>query len=430
MEIYAKAYDVKVWRVIKKGNYPLPATAQPLADPEDIDSYTDEQMAVVFSKIISNLKAFGKPYSGGDQVRKILRFLPTTRQTKVFTLESQDLNKLSYDELHGEFIAFEKTHIKKINQEEKKKIVAFKATTKITENDINDDPEALQEEIARMSRNMYGLMRRFRNTRRGRIPPRRTRKYNEQDKNDGKYYDCGRFGHIQAKCPDLKRKISRGFNKNKSFGSWSDEDNSKHEEDARQTRTFQTMNAKITMKTASWLEDILNLTLKESQKMMDELKSLNKEVKDWKIKHEVCEIEKEVLQEKFEELQMQLNGMRKSTSHSSIRSNQTTYKSTGKGPARTESTSTNTTERPKMGQELHVTTAIKVDINLLIIVFISLIFQNGFGNPKMMLNLVTLTNQNPSKLGYLKESDHYALQEHYRRNRKGKWYLDSVVPAT
>ncbi|XP_009759961.1 uncharacterized protein LOC142165462 [Nicotiana tabacum] len=46
MEIYAKAYDVKVWRVIKKGNYPLPAAAQPLTNPEDINSYTDEQMAV------------------------------------------------------------------------------------------------------------------------------------------------------------------------------------------------------------------------------------------------------------------------------------------------------------------------------------------------------------------------------------------------
>uniref|UniRef100_A0A1U7X9X9 Uncharacterized protein LOC104236639 n=2 Tax=Nicotiana sylvestris TaxID=4096 RepID=A0A1U7X9X9_NICSY len=141
MEIYAKAYDVKVWRVIKKGNYPLSATTPPLADPEDIDSYIKEQMEVVqvnnkarnllynaissekyekisscdttkemwdklevtyegtskvkethinmlvhdyelflmkegesieemfvrFSKIISDLKAFGKPYMSGDQ---------------------------------------------------------------------------------------------------------------------------------------------------------------------------------------------------------------------------------------------------------------------------------------------------------------------------------------------------------------------------
>nr|XP_009794362.1 PREDICTED: uncharacterized protein LOC104241139 [Nicotiana sylvestris] len=47
MKIYAKSYDVKVWGIIKKGNYPLPIAAQQPADPKDIDEYTDEQMAVV-----------------------------------------------------------------------------------------------------------------------------------------------------------------------------------------------------------------------------------------------------------------------------------------------------------------------------------------------------------------------------------------------
>ncbi|XP_019231958.1 PREDICTED: uncharacterized protein LOC109212740 [Nicotiana attenuata] len=47
MEIFAKAYDVKVWRVIKKGNYPLPASTPPLADPDDIDSYSKEQLEAV-----------------------------------------------------------------------------------------------------------------------------------------------------------------------------------------------------------------------------------------------------------------------------------------------------------------------------------------------------------------------------------------------
>ncbi|XP_070040878.1 uncharacterized protein [Nicotiana tomentosiformis] len=216
----------------QKGNYPLPAAAQPLDDMEDINEYIDEQMTVVqvnakaqnllynaisgevyekisscdttkemwdklkvtyegtskvkkthinmfshdyelfqmkegesieemfarFSKIISDLKAFGKPYSSSDQVRKILRSLPTTWQTKVVALESQDLNKLSYDELQGDLIVFEKIHLKKTNQEEKKKIVAFKATTEKSENDIDDDSEALEEEIAMVSRNMDGLM--------------------------------------------------------------------------------------------------------------------------------------------------------------------------------------------------------------------------------------------------------------------------------
>ncbi|XP_009770184.1 uncharacterized protein [Nicotiana sylvestris] len=59
-----------------------------------------------FNKIISDLKAFGKPYSSGDQVRKILMSLPTTWETKVVALESQDLNKLYYDDLRGDLIAF------------------------------------------------------------------------------------------------------------------------------------------------------------------------------------------------------------------------------------------------------------------------------------------------------------------------------------
>ncbi|XP_070022817.1 uncharacterized protein [Nicotiana sylvestris] len=264
-----------------------------------------------FSKIISDLKEFGKPYTSGDQVRKILRSLPTTWQTKVVTLESQDINKLSYDELRGELILFEKTHLKKTNQEEKKKIVAFKTSTEIAENKIDDGPESLQEEIAMLSRNMDGLMRRYRNTKKGRIPPRRSRQYNEQDKNDGKCYECRRFGHIKAECPELKRKISRSFNKNKSFGSWRDEDNSDHKEIAN--LFFMTiLENEMNKSSGCWTDEDISDDENENYFMergeTSELKRLTKEVKDWKLKHEVCEIEKEVLQEEFEELEMQLNG--------------------------------------------------------------------------------------------------------------------------
>ncbi|XP_070007302.1 uncharacterized protein [Nicotiana sylvestris] len=367
MEIFAKAYDVKVWRVIKKGNYPLPAATPPLDDPKDIDLYTKEQMEVVqvnikarnllhnaisgeeyekisscdiakemwdklevtyegtikvkevhinmlvndyelfsmikgesieeifvrFSKIISDLKAFGKPYTSGDQVIKFSKILKRRISRRLF-------------------------------KKKKKKIVAFKTSTKIAENEIDDDPEALQEEIAKLSKNMDGLMKRFQNTQKGRIPPRRSRQYNEQDKNDGKCYECGRFGHIQAECPELKRKISRGFNKNKSFGSWRDEDNSDHEEianlcfmtilenkmnkysgcwtdedtsDEENENSFMARGETSEVRSynsesCSELQDILDLTLKKSQKIMNEIKRLTKEVKDWKLKHEVCEIEK------------------------------------------------------------------------------------------------------------------------------------------
>nr|XP_009626801.1 uncharacterized protein LOC104117450 [Nicotiana tomentosiformis] len=375
MEIYAKSYDVKVWRVIKKGNYPLPPATQPPTDPKDIDEYIDEQMDVVqvnakdqnllynaisgeeyekisncdtakemwgklevtyegtnkvketrinmlvhdyelfqmkegesiekmfarFSKIIGDLKAFGKTYSSGDQVRKILRSLPSIWKIKVVALESQDLNKLSYDELQGDLIAFEKTHLKKTNREEKKKIIAFKAITEGPDDDIDDDPEALEEEIAMVSRNMNGLMR--------------------------------RYGHVQAECPKLKRKASKGFNNNKYFGSWSDEDSSKHEEianmyfmiiiendtnkysgcltyedisddESKESTENCFMARGETSEVRSYscdrcneLQDMLDLTLKESQKMLNELKRLSREKKNWELKLEVCEIERDALQD-------------------------------------------------------------------------------------------------------------------------------------
>ncbi|XP_070035035.1 uncharacterized protein [Nicotiana tomentosiformis] len=411
MKIYANSYDVKVLRVIKKENYPLPAAAQPPIDLEDIDEYTDEQMVVVqvnikarnllynaisgeeyekilscdtvkeiwdkrevtyegtskaketwinllvhdyelfqmkggesieemfarFSKIIGDLKAFGKPYSSGYQVKKFLRSFPTTWQIKVVALESQDLDKLSYDEPQGDLIEFEKTHLKKIRPKK----------------DIANDLEDLEEEIVMVSRNMNRLMRRYRNAKKGRMSSRRTRQYNKQDKNDGKCFECGRYGHVQAECPDLKRKVSRGFNKSKSFGSWNDEDNSKYEEIAN--LCFMTiLKNNMNKYSGCWTdkdtsndeskEDTENCfmargkTSEESQKMLNELKRLNREKKDWELKLEVCEIKRDVLQDKVQELQMQLNGLRKSTSHSSVKSNSVTYKSTGKGPDRTKFT--------------------------------------------------------------------------------------------
>ncbi|XP_070034664.1 uncharacterized protein [Nicotiana tomentosiformis] len=53
METYTLSYDIKVWRVIKKGNLPIPpkkdANGQVIlsSDPLDLDDYTDEQAAAI-----------------------------------------------------------------------------------------------------------------------------------------------------------------------------------------------------------------------------------------------------------------------------------------------------------------------------------------------------------------------------------------------
>ncbi|XP_070054143.1 uncharacterized protein [Nicotiana tomentosiformis] len=193
------------------------------------DDESVEEIFFRFSKILGDLKSFGRPIKSGEQVRKILRSLPTIWQPKVIALECQDLGKISYDKLRGDLIALEKTHLDRQIQE-KKKTVSFKATVAELENEEEEEGGEQYENIAMLSQVVTSIMRRNRNTRRGKFNFRKERMSNEADKNDGRCYECGKFGHIQADCPELKKKLSRNMQKKKAFGAWSDGEESDHEE--------------------------------------------------------------------------------------------------------------------------------------------------------------------------------------------------------
>ncbi|XP_070032064.1 uncharacterized protein [Nicotiana tomentosiformis] len=319
MENYAKSYDVKVWHVIKKENYPLPTAAQPPADPENIDKYTDEKMAVVQV----NAKARNLLYNtiSGEEYEKI---------------SSCDMTKEMWDKLE----------------------VTYKGTSKVKETRINmlvhdyelfqiKKRESIEEMFARFSK-IIGDLKAF------------------------------------AECPDLKRKVSRGFNKNKSFESWSVEDSSEHKEIANLC-LMTILENDMNKYSGCWTdEDASDDECKEVTE--NYFMERGETSEDWELKLEVCEIERDILQDKVQELQMQLNGMCKSTTHSSVKSNQANYKSTGKG-------------------------------------------LDGFENTKTILIPVELTNKDPSKLGYLKEGDNSISQEQHRKRCKGKRYLDSTCSS-
>ncbi|XP_070054512.1 uncharacterized protein [Nicotiana tomentosiformis] len=368
-EVHTDSSNFAIGGVLMHDKHPIAFESQ------DIDEYTGEQMAV----FQVNAKAQNLLYNAisGEEYEKISSCDIIKEMWDKLEVTYEGTSKMKEGESIEEMFArFSKiiSDLKAFGR--KKKTVAFKATTEKPENGIDDDSEALEEDIAMVSRNMDGLMRRYRNTRRGGMPSRRTRQYNEQDKNDGKCYEYGRYGNVQAECPDLKRKVSRGFHKNKSFGSWSDEDNSENEEVANlcfmtilendmnklsdcwtdeyasddeckgdiknyfmalgETREVRSYNCDR----CNELQDILDLTLKESKKIMNELRRLNRKKKDLELK-----------------------------------------------------------------------------------------LEDGLGNPKTILILVILTNKDPSKLGYLKESDNSVLQEHHRKSREGKWYLDSACSS-
>nr|XP_016471667.1 PREDICTED: uncharacterized protein LOC107793756 [Nicotiana tabacum] len=304
-----------------QGNYPLPAAksekkveGQSSTDPEDIDDYSAEQMTVIqvnakTRNLLYNAIS-GEEYekiSSCDTAKKMWDKLEVTYERTSKVKETR-INLLVHDyELFqmkdGESIEEMYARFNKIIGDLKafgRPYSSGEQVQKILRTFENNDAEALEEEIAMVPRNMNGLMRRCKNKKRGRMSSRRTRQFNEQDKNNGKYFECGSYGHVQAECPKLKRKVSRGFNKSKSFRSWSDEDNSEHEEISN--LCFMTILENDMNKYSScWTDedDILDLSLKESQRMLNELKRLNREKNDWELKLEVCEIERDVLQEKF-----------------------------------------------------------------------------------------------------------------------------------
>ncbi|XP_070012947.1 uncharacterized protein [Nicotiana sylvestris] len=189
------------------------------------DGESAKKMFSRFSKILGDLKSFGIIIKSGVQVRKILRILPTNWQPKFIALECQDLDKMSYDELIGVLITFEKTHLdRKIQQ--KKKNSCLKATMAEPEDKEEEEGEEQDENIVMLSQVVTSMMRKNIYSRRGKPNFRKGRTKNE---NDRRCYECRKHGHIQVDCPELKKKLSMNLQKKKSFGPWSDEEESDHE---------------------------------------------------------------------------------------------------------------------------------------------------------------------------------------------------------
>nr|XP_009612469.1 uncharacterized protein LOC104105783 [Nicotiana tomentosiformis] len=201
MKTYTTSYDIKVWRMIKKGNLPIhpkkDANGQVIisTDPLDLDDYTDEQAVV----ITINAKAKYLLYNA---------------------ISGEEYKNISSCETAKEMW--------------KKMEVTYEGTNKVKETRINllvRDYELFQMKDGESVEEMFSsMMRRNKNNRRGNSNFKKGRMRNEVDKNDGRCYECGKFGHIQADCSELKKKLSRNLQKKKAFGAWSDEEESDHEE--------------------------------------------------------------------------------------------------------------------------------------------------------------------------------------------------------
>ncbi|XP_070033067.1 uncharacterized protein [Nicotiana tomentosiformis] len=202
-----------------------------------------------------------------------------------------------------------------------------------------------------LSQVVTSMMRRNRNNRRWKSNFRKRRMRNEADKNDGRCYECGKFGHIQADCPELKKKLSRNLQKKKAFGAWSDEEETDHEkisnicfmdlsdnedsgelglmadstdeEDDSRELCSESDEGTSEVRTPLCpncyeLQEFVDISLADIERVVNELRKTKRvkerEKKDWALKLKVCEIECDMLQDEVNELKLQLNGLKKTMS--------------------------------------------------------------------------------------------------------------------
>ncbi|XP_019246506.1 PREDICTED: uncharacterized protein LOC109226164 [Nicotiana attenuata] len=333
------------------------------------DGESVEEMFSRFSKILGDLKSFGRPIKSGKQA-------DSTRKEEDSCIQSNVAKP---------------------------------------ENEKEEEGGEQNENIAMLSQVVTSMMRKNRNSRRGKPNFRNGRTNNDNNKNSGRYYECGKHGHIQVECPEPKKKLGGNFQKKKSVGAWSDEEEYDHEEIANMcfmsikednnndsgelglmadVGTCEEENScelglmedegtsEVRLPTCPnyyELQEFVDIALVDIERVLTELKKIKREKKDWALKLEVCETEQDMLQDEVNELQLQLNGLRKSTSHSSVKSNQI---ATHTSLIRTR----NPTACSYCGKIGSRTT------------------EDGFSDLNLLVKLIlrALTIQDPNRLGYLK----------------------------
>ena len=177
------------------------------------------------------MKNLGKVYSTSENVRKILRSLPKSWETKVTAIkEAKDLTKLPLDELVGSPMTHEITMKERMEEEErieeeskKKKSIALKSITLEVD---SDDEEALDEDdVAYFTHKYKNFIKRKKQFRK-----HFTNQKGEESKHDEIIcYECKKSGHIRPDCPLLK--LSKKSRKKAMKATWDDSDESANDEE-------------------------------------------------------------------------------------------------------------------------------------------------------------------------------------------------------
>ncbi|MQL75860.1 hypothetical protein Taro_008245 [Colocasia esculenta] len=203
---------------------------------------TISDMFARFMLIINGLKGLKKEYSESDLVRKILRSLPSSWNTKATVIEdSKDLSKMKLDELIGSLMIYEINMKRKETEENPRKPLALKASRKnssaskeevIQESDeFESSSESENDEMAMLTRQFKKFLK-YKRRGTGNSKPFQKKEFSNKFETNKKSeivcYECKKQGYMRGECPELKKKLKKNkftFKKAKAMlATLSDED--------------------------------------------------------------------------------------------------------------------------------------------------------------------------------------------------------------
>ena len=148
-------------------------------------------MFTKFSSITNELRSLGEPISMTKQVRKVLRILPKSWESKVDAIkEAKDLKVLTIDALIGNL----KTHKINLNYDLSKKEAKKDKSLRLK---YKSDEDSSDDDMAYLINRFQKIVRKNKGFKRGTNGP--------QNATQGDIcYKCGKVGHFMRECPLLK----------------------------------------------------------------------------------------------------------------------------------------------------------------------------------------------------------------------------------
>jgi hypothetical protein len=202
------------------------AKLQMISRFEEIKMLEEETFGEFYSKMSdlrNSMVSLGKPVSDVKLIRKILRSFPERFRIKVTTIEeSKDIEEMKIKELVGSLQTYELS----LPPVKKLKTIALKASKKKVEASSEDDSEEKEKAVAMLANNFRRLMRddRFKKkfSEKVKKAPKEAEPEEEEKKDPRgpRCYECSGFGHIRAKCRNLKKGKGKAYDECQILCIW------------------------------------------------------------------------------------------------------------------------------------------------------------------------------------------------------------------